>query len=168
VRAIIGQQVTVAAARTVATRVARAFGTLINPHQELNLLFPSAEQMASCLPASLAKLGMPEARAKTIVALAQAVASGALDLSAGADIESTVRALQTIAGIGPWTAHYIAMRALSAPDMWLPKDVALLHALDLPNSASGHRQAAVKAQSWSPWRSYAVMHLWQQLEKKAP
>jgi AraC family transcriptional regulator, regulatory protein of adaptative response / DNA-3-methyladenine glycosylase II len=167
VRAIIGQQVTVAAARTVATRLARTFGTAVDAYQGLTLVFPTPEKLAACLPGDIAKLGMPEARARTIVLLAQAASSGDLDLSFRAEAESTVRKLQNIVGIGPWTASYIAMRALSAPDIWLPKDVALLHALGLPNNAKGHREAEARAKAWSPWRSYAVLHLWRKMEKKA-
>ena len=74
-------------------------------------------------------------------------------------------ALREIKGIGPWTAHYIAMRALAWPDAWPPQDVALLNAMNLPNTAKGQREADVIAEAWRPWRSYAVLHTWRKLEK---
>jgi AraC family transcriptional regulator, regulatory protein of adaptative response / DNA-3-methyladenine glycosylase II len=104
------------------------------------------------------------ARANAIIAIAQKAASGELDLSADAVVEDAIAALQKIKGIGPWTAHYIAMRALSWPDAFPPQDVAILNALELPNTKAGQRDADALAEAWRPWRSYAVMHLWRSLE----
>jgi AraC family transcriptional regulator, regulatory protein of adaptative response / DNA-3-methyladenine glycosylase II len=169
VRAILGQQVTVKVARTLATRFVAAHGEKIEfddapPFNDLNFAFPKAEKVATLTQDDIGKLGIVSARANAIIAIAQKVASGELDLSANAVIEDTVASLQTIRGIGPWTAHYMAMRALSWPDAWPPQDVALLNALELPNTKAGQRDADALAQKWQPWRSYAVLHLWNSLE----
>jgi AraC family transcriptional regulator, regulatory protein of adaptative response / DNA-3-methyladenine glycosylase II len=169
VRAVLGQQVTVKAARTLATRFVAAHGEPIAfddtpPFDDLNYAFPTAENVAALTQDDIAKLGIVSARANAIIAIAQKVASGELDLSPNALVEAVIASLQTIKGIGPWTAHYIAMRALSWPDAFPPQDVAILNALDLPNTKAGQRDADALAEAWRPWRSYAVMHLWRSLE----
>ncbi len=169
VRAVLGQQVTVKAARTLATRFVAAHGEAIAfdvtpPFDDLNYAFPTAQKVAMLTQDDIAKLGIVSARANAIISIAQKVAAGEVDLSSNADIESTSAALQSVKGIGPWTAHYIAMRALSWPDAFPPQDVALLNALELPNTAKGQREADVIAEAWRPWRSYAVMHLWRSLD----
>jgi AraC family transcriptional regulator, regulatory protein of adaptative response / DNA-3-methyladenine glycosylase II len=169
VRAVLGQQVTVKAARTLATRFVATHGEAITfdvapPFDDLNYAFPTAQKVAALTQDDIAKLGIVSARANAIIAIAQKVASGELDLSPNASLESASETLQSIKGIGPWTAHYIAMRALSWPDAFPPQDVALLNALDLPNTAKGQREADAMAEAWRPWRSYAVMHLWRSLE----
>jgi AraC family transcriptional regulator, regulatory protein of adaptative response / DNA-3-methyladenine glycosylase II len=167
VRAILGQQVTVRAARTIATRMVQKFGQQIALASTIGAhfthRFPTAEQLAQADVADVAQLGMPTARAQAVRDLASAVAAGRIDLSATADVEPLVSQLRAIKGIGPWTAQYIAMRALSWPDAWLPRDVALLNVLGLPNTPSGEREAQAQAELWRPWRSYAVIHLWQSL-----
>ncbi len=169
VRAVLGQQVTVKAARTLATRFVATHGEAIAfddapPFDDLNFAFPKAEKVATLTQDDIAKLGIVSARANAIIAIAQKVASGELDLSANAHVEGAIASLQTIKGIGPWTAHYIAMRALSWPDAFPPQDVAILNALELPNTTKGQREADALAEAWRPWRSYAVMHLWRSLE----
>ncbi|MGL5003461.1 MAG: AlkA N-terminal domain-containing protein, partial [Casimicrobium sp.] len=171
VRAVLGQQVTVKAARTLATRFVAEHGERIEfdhapPFDDLHYAFPKAEHVATLTQDDVAKLGIVSARANAIIAIAQKVASGELDLTASASIDVTIESLQTIKGIGPWTAHYVAMRALSWPDAWPPQDVAILNALELPNTKAGQREADVIAEQWQPWRSYAVLHLWNSLEKQ--
>jgi AraC family transcriptional regulator, regulatory protein of adaptative response / DNA-3-methyladenine glycosylase II len=172
VRAVLGQQVTVAAARTLATRLVNAFGEALRDEARgfpdtLTRTFPQAHTLAQCETGDVAQLGIVRARADAIIALAKEVASGRLDLSPTTSFEEASEKMQAIKGIGPWTAQYIAMRALSWPDAFPPRDVAILNALDLPNTSAGQRAADALAQRWQPWRSYAVLHLWKSLEKKS-
>jgi AraC family transcriptional regulator of adaptative response / DNA-3-methyladenine glycosylase II len=157
VRAILGQQVTVSAATTLAGRLAEAFGESIEtPVRGLHRLSPAATTLASADEHEIASLGIVGKRAATIVALAQAVDSGQLDLRAGGDPRETTRRLVDLPGIGPWTAQYIAMRALGWPDAFPPGDVALRKKL----GGVTNRQAEAMSRAWSPWRSYATLHLW--------
>jgi AraC family transcriptional regulator of adaptative response / DNA-3-methyladenine glycosylase II len=158
VRAILGQQITVRAAATLAGRLVDAFGAPIDtPFAPLARLFPPAEVLADIPPEQVAALGIVAARARAIVLLARAV-TGGLRLAPGAEVEPTLASLRAIPGIGDWTAHYIAMRALHWPDAVPPGDVALLKAL---GTRSAKAAEAASAQ-WRPWRSYAVMHLWKE------
>jgi AraC family transcriptional regulator of adaptative response / DNA-3-methyladenine glycosylase II len=162
VRAILGQQVTVKAASVIAGRFVAAFGEPIEtPHASLTRLFPTAERIAKIDPSEVAATGIIAARARAIVALAREVASGALVLDPGADVEATLARLERIPGIGPWTAQYIAMRALAWPDAFPHPDVAVLKAMKEKNA----RRAAETAAAWRPWRAYAVLHLWKSLEE---
>lgn len=157
IRAILGQQVTVKAAHTLATRLAKAFGSpLETPFNELNHCFPTADQIATAPVAQLGELGIVRQRGRAIITLAQAVSQGEIELSATADIESTLSALQNVSGIGPWTAQYIAMRALSWPDAFPATDLGVIKALGTKNQ----REILARAEAWRPWRAYAVMHLW--------
>jgi len=163
VRAILGQQVTVAAARTVAGRFAATFGDGIEtPFDSLTMLFPTAARVAALSPGSIARLGLPGARARTVVALARAVADGRLALMPNADIEPTLETLRALPGVGEWTAQYIAMRALSWPDAFPHTDLGVMKAL----GATGPRAVLAAGEAWRPWRAYAVMHLWQSLTKE--
>jgi len=168
-RAIIGQQVTVKAARTLATRFVTALGTPIStPFPELNRAFPSVDQVAGLDSSVIASLGIVRQRAEAIISLANAISLGVISLGAielGPSVEpaQAIEQLCRIRGIGPWTANYIAMRALSWRDAWLPRDVALQNALGLPNTVHGWRDAKHWAIAWQPWRSYAVLHLWRTL-----
>jgi AraC family transcriptional regulator, regulatory protein of adaptative response / DNA-3-methyladenine glycosylase II len=165
-RAILGQQVTVKAARTLATRFVDAFGAPIaTPFVDLTRTFPLASKVATLTRDDIGRLGIVGARAEAMIAIAGAVASKALVLTGGAEPMQAIASLCAIKGIGPWTAHYIAMRALAWPDAWPPQDVALLNAMNLPNTAKGQREADVIAEAWRPWRSYAVLHTWRKLEK---
>lgn len=156
-RAILGQQITVKAATTLAGRLAQAFGeTLATPHGGLVRLTPSAAVLADADLREIARLGIVSSRAAAVQSAARAFHSGALRLEPGADPESTIAQLVAMPGIGPWTAHYIAMRALRWPDAFPPGDVAVLRNLE----GATARQAELLSQAWSPWRSYAVMHLW--------
>ena len=156
-RAILGQQVTVKAATTLFGRFARRFGVEIStPHKALTHLAPKAEAVAQATLQQLIDLGLTTRRAETISRMAQAVASGAISLEPGPDPDAMMLAMQALPGIGPWTAHYIGMRALRHPDAWPEGDLGLLHALQL----TSHRELRAAAEPWRPWRSYAALHLW--------
>lgn len=162
VRAILGQQVTVVAASTVAGRFAAAFGDPVpTPFAALTTLFPMAAHVAALSPGRIARLGMPGARARTIIALARAVAEGNLVLMPNADVETTLDRLRALPGVGEWTAQYIAMRALCWPDAFPHTDLGIMKALGETNP----RRVLAIGESWRPWRAYAVMHLWQSLKR---
>lgn len=166
-RAILGQQVTVKAARTLATRFVDAFGeTVVTPFPELTRAFPPAATVAALTRDDIGRLGVVGARAEAMISIAQAITTKSLALTGSAEPAQTIESLCAIKGIGPWTAHYIAMRALAWPDAWPPQDVALLNAMNLPNTVRGQREADVVAEAWRPWRSYAVLHTWRKLEKQ--
>lgn len=150
VRAILGQQITVRAATTIAGRVAARWGTPISEHDGLNRLFPNAAQLAD---ARLEEAGIIASRAKAIRSLASAVNDGALVF----DGDSTGAALRAIPGIGEWTAQYIAMRALQQPDAFPSGDVVLRRMA----GGCSPRELDRRAEQWRPYRSYAVMLLWQ-------
>jgi AraC family transcriptional regulator of adaptative response / DNA-3-methyladenine glycosylase II len=159
VRAILGQQITVKAATTISGRLARAFGEPVaTPLAELVRLSPTPARLARARAEELAALGMPGARGKSLIALARAHVSGALALDGGAlpDLEGTLERLGALPGVGPWTAHYIAMRALRWPDAFPRGDAAVLATLGGVTAAA----AEATARAWRPWRSYAVLHLW--------
>lgn len=161
VRAVLGQQITVGAATTLAGRFAAAFGeAVITPYAELERVFPSAQAIVACSLDDIARLGIIATRAKTIRALAQAVAAGELTLAPSADVEPTLAALKAIPGIGEWTAQYIAMRALAWPDAFPHTDYGIMKAMNETNP----KRVLAKAEAWRPWRAYAVMHLWNSLE----
>jgi AraC family transcriptional regulator of adaptative response / DNA-3-methyladenine glycosylase II len=161
VRAILGQQITVKAASTIAGRFVEAFGEPIEtPHARLSRLFPTPATVAAIAPSDIAARGIIAARARAIVALAQAMASGALRLDSHADVDTTVVALEALPGVGPWTAQYIAMRALAWPDAFPHPDVAVLKAM----KDVGKAKALAASEQWRPWRAYAVLHLWKSLE----
>ncbi|HZZ94115.1 MAG TPA: DNA-3-methyladenine glycosylase 2 [Usitatibacter sp.] len=163
VRAILGQQVTVRAATVIAGRVARAFGEPIaTPFDSLTHLFPTPARLAACEAADIASQGVIASRARSIVALARALEAGGLKLECSEPVERTLEALALLPGVGPWTAQYIAMRALAWPDAFPHPDVAVLKALGETRGA----KALERAEAWRPWRSYAVLHLWKSLEKK--
>ncbi len=158
-RAILGQQVTVKAATTIAGRLVTVFGeSYETPFPALNRLSPRPQKLAEAKVDSIAKLGIVSARARSIIALAQAELSGALTLETPAhhDPQEIAQRLQQIPGIGPWTAHYIAMRALRWPDAFPRGDVAILKNLGGVTA----QQAEEMSQAWRPWRSYAVLHIW--------
>jgi AraC family transcriptional regulator of adaptative response / DNA-3-methyladenine glycosylase II len=158
-RAILGQQVSVKSARTLAGRLVARFGTPIGtPFAGVDLLFPDAATLAQCAPTAIAALGIVGARARAIVALAQEVTAGRIRLDAGDPVDETLGRLRLLPGLGEWTVQYIAMRALHWPDAFPAGDIGVLRALGLRNA----RAAEVRAEGWRPWRSYAVMQLWQQ------
>ncbi len=161
VRAVLGQQITVAAACTLAQRLVDKFGAPIKtPFADLTRLFPSAEVLAGASGDALGRLGIVKQRQAAIVAIAQAVASGRIVLHAGADVPATMVALKELPGIGDWTAHYIAMRALRWPDAFPAGDVALHKALGVLGNKSAAKDVETMSQAWKPWRSYAVVRAW--------
>jgi len=161
VRAILGQQVTVKAASVIAGRFVARFGEPVEtPHAALTRLFPAPERIAALDPSEVAATGIIAARARAIVALAAELAAGHLTLDPSAEVDATLAALEEIPGIGPWTAQYIAMRALAWPDAFPHPDVAVLKAMKETHA----RSAARLAERWRPWRAYAVLHLWKSLE----
>ena len=163
VRAILGQQVSVAAARTVAGRFAAALGDpLATPFDSLNRIFPTAERVAGLAYGRIARLGMPGARARTVLALARAVADGDLVLMPNADVESTLEKLRALPGVGEWTAQYIAMRSLAWPDAFPHTDLGVMKALGETDA----RRVLAAGEGWRPWRAYAVMHLWHALPSR--
>jgi AraC family transcriptional regulator of adaptative response / DNA-3-methyladenine glycosylase II len=157
VRAVLGQQITVAAARTMGSRLVAAFGEAIDtPVAGLDRLFPTPAAIAAASGDALGQLGIVRQRQAALQALANEVASGRLALHAGADVPATLAALQALPGIGDWTAQYIAMRAMRWPDAFPSGDIALQKALGVGSA----RAAAEASQAWRPWRSYAVLRAW--------
>jgi AraC family transcriptional regulator, regulatory protein of adaptative response / DNA-3-methyladenine glycosylase II len=160
-RAILGQQISVRAATTLAGRFAAAFGEPIQtPFERLTHLAPTAERVAGANGAELARLGVVMARAGSLLALAKAVAERKLLLEPGADVAETMGRLKEVPGIGEWTAQYVAMRALTWPDAFPHTDLGIARAL---GGRDPQRVLAI-AEAWRPWRSYAAMHLWKSLE----
>jgi len=199
IRAVLGQQVSVAAARRLAARLVTLCGTPLPApagvpaglgaslsaggpvpgdtapgEPALTHAFPDPAVIAGLDPAVLP---MPAARARTLVTLAAALAGGDIRLDPGADREEATARLLALPGIGPWTAGYIGMRALSDPDVFLPGDAGLLRALAQQpgqdrvsargSAGQGAGRAAAAAERWRPWRSYAVHHLWATIERPA-
>lgn len=157
VRAVLGQQVTVKAATTLAGRFVEAFGEkLATPFPELTRLSPTAFRVAKASVDEISPLGIISARASSIIALARTAVSGALRFDPGAHSETAINQLLAIPGIGPWTAQYIAMRAMHWPDAFPKEDIAVRNNL----GGISARKAEEMSRAWSPWRSYAVMHIW--------
>jgi AraC family transcriptional regulator of adaptative response / DNA-3-methyladenine glycosylase II len=162
IRAVLGQGITVAAARTLAGRLVGAHGApLVTPQGAVTRLFPTAADLAAL---DSARLPGPAVRRAALHDVAEALATGELVLDGGADRTEAVRRLRAIRGIGPWTAAYVAMRALADPDVFLPGDVALRTAVTRRGGPRDPRGLAELAAPWRPWRSYAVHHLWASLD----
>ncbi len=160
VRAVLGQQITVAAARTLAQRLVNTFGEpIVTPWPELTRLFPSPAALAAARSEDLGQLGIVRQRQAAIVGLARAVSNG-LQLHGGADVQATIEALKALPGIGDWTAQYIAMRALRWPDAFPAADVALHKILGVQGLKNPARLAGAASLAWKPWRSYAVIRTW--------
>jgi AraC family transcriptional regulator of adaptative response / DNA-3-methyladenine glycosylase II len=163
IRTILGQQISVAAARTLAGRLALRFGTpLQTPFGPLTRLFPGPQPLASATVSQIARLGITGKRAETLIALSRAMASGALELEPGSRVEDTLKELHKIPGIGEWTVQYIAMRALSWPDAFPHTDLGIKKALNTNNA----KKILKHAEQWRPWRAYAALHLWAGLTEK--
>jgi AraC family transcriptional regulator of adaptative response / DNA-3-methyladenine glycosylase II len=161
VRAVLGQQVSVQAATKLAARLTERYGaTLAAPHGPVTRLFPT--------PAALreVEIGMPASRIRALRALAAALDDGRLHLHPGVDRERTEAALLSLPGVGPWTASYLALRALRDPDVFLPTDVGVRHALHRLGVPGDPVSAAAAAESWRPWRSYGLLQLWHCLDRK--
>lgn len=165
VRAVLGQQITVQAARTLSSRLVQAHGIPIRTGSaELTHAFPTPQAIAALDERRMVRLGITTARARAIRALARAIAHDRLDLGAGARPEEAVRQLMAMPGIGAWTAQYIAMRALGWPDAFLPTDHGVRTALR-PRTP---RAIRALAETWRPWRSYATINLWNALRTARP
>ncbi|HET8539969.1 MAG TPA: AlkA N-terminal domain-containing protein [Anaeromyxobacter sp.] len=159
VRAILGQQVSVAAARTMAGRIAAAHGTRVPDAVEgaPALAFPGPERLAG---APLEAVGLTGARAAAVAALARAVADDPDLLRPRADLAATLERLVALPGIGPWTAQYVAMRAFREPDAFPASDLGLARALSRRGGRPTPAAVLRRAEAWRPWRAYAAMHLW--------
>lgn len=158
-RAVLGQQVSVRGASTLAARFAEHFGeSIATPLPCLNRLTPSSTAFAAARTTTIAGIGLPTARAETVRSLAKAVAAGTIGFEPGLDPADTELKLTELPGIGPWTAAYIAMRGLHWPDAFPAGDLGLSKA-----SGLSKRELAVAAESWRPWRAYAAMYLWESL-----
>jgi len=158
IRAVLGQQVSVAGARTLAGRLAERFGESLDaPIGGVRRTFPSPEALADLDPADLS---MPRARGRALVGLATAIARGDVTLDIGADRDEAERSLLAIPGIGPWTAGYVRMRALGDPDAFLPTDLGVMRALRALGAPTDQPSILALAERWRPWRAYALLHLW--------
>ena len=161
VRVILGQQVTVAAARTLTRRLVERFGdTVATPWPGLNRLFPSPRAIAQAPASAIGELGIVRQRVGALQALANEVHAGRIALDRSAPLAPTLDALRALPGIGEWTVQLIAMRALAWPDAFPATDIGVMNALGTRDA----KRIAEQSEAWRPWRSYAVMRLWQSLE----
>jgi len=162
VRAVLGQQISVAAARTHAARLVQRHGEqLAAPVGTLTHVFPTAAELAE---ADGDVLAMPERRKATLRGVCAALRDGLVELDAGADRERSRRELLALPGIGPWTVEYVAMRALGDPDAFPAGDLGVLHALRALGLEADAHAAERRSQAWRPFRAYSVLHLWGALE----
>lgn len=160
VRAVLGQQVSVSAARTLAARLATRFGAGLPDDiaaTGLTHLFPTAADLAD---ADLAGIGLTRARADTVRAIARALLDGRVDFRPEATLDESVQRWTALPGIGPWTAHYIALRALGHPDAFPAEDLVLQKTLPEDGSRMGTGALRARAEAWRPWRGYAAIQLW--------
>ncbi len=165
VRAILGQQVSVAGARGTAGKLVARYGKpLTAPSGAITHLFPSSATLADVGPA---ELPMPRSRGRAIVTVATTLAAGGVRLDGGADRDEVEAALLALPGIGPWTTSYLRMRALGDPDAFLPTDLGVRRGLEAAGQPGDPASARVAAEAWRPWRSYAVHHLWSNEEKRS-
>jgi AraC family transcriptional regulator of adaptative response / DNA-3-methyladenine glycosylase II len=160
IRTILGQQVTVKSATTLSGRLVQAFGRKFDEPGNLCWIFPTPEKVADASTKKIAAIGMPEARAAAIQGLARAVAEGRPVLEPAADLEEAVSRLTALAGIGEWSANYIAMRALREPDAFPSGDLGLRRALAADARPMTATALARQAEVWRPWRAYAAIRLW--------
>ena len=157
VRAVLGQQISVAGARTLAGRFTATFGTPVEtPFEALTTAFPVPATIAVLQTADIASLGIIATRANSIIALAKAIHEGALRLTPGVDVNQTIAMLVALPGIGEWTAQYIAMRALGWPDAFPHTDLIIMKVLGTKKP----KESLAAGNIWQPWRAYATMHLW--------
>jgi AraC family transcriptional regulator of adaptative response / DNA-3-methyladenine glycosylase II len=158
VRAVVGQQVSVAGARTVLGRLVTKYGKPLDaPTDAITHLFPHAATMATIDPA---ELPMPRARAVSLVSVATAVADGRVVIDPGSDREELRNRLLELPGIGRWTVEYVMMRAVGDPDAFLASDLGVRRALEAHGDDGRTKAATERAEAWRPWRAYANAHLW--------
>ncbi len=156
-RAVLGQQVSVAGARTLAGRLVQRFGPALSGAEPgLDRVWPNAEEIATASVRDIAAIGLPAARAEALSALARAVVDGRVTLEPPVDPDGLQRTLRELPGFGPWTASYVAMRALGWPDAFLEGDLVIRRAL----GGATEKACLARAEAWRPWRAYVVMHLW--------
>jgi AraC family transcriptional regulator of adaptative response / DNA-3-methyladenine glycosylase II len=156
-RAVLGQQISVKAATTVFGRFVECFGAPVaTPIEGMDRTTPRAVDVAAASAERLLSLGLTRRRAATVKALATAFADGTLVLQPGVSTTHALQILQSVPGIGPWTAHYIAMRVLRDPDALPHSDLGLMRALQVQRP----QEVLLAAESWRPWRAYAALHLW--------
>lgn len=170
VRAVLGQQITVRAATTFAGRLAATFGEPLQDGaapamKEPHLLFPKPEVIAN---ADLARIGLTRSRTLTLQSLGAAMMRDRNLLRAYETLEETTQKLVTLPGVGPWTAQYIAMRALREPDAFPATDLGLLRAMQTAQGRPSPAVLANMADAWRPWRAYAALRLWVQMDAKTP
>jgi len=159
VRTVLGQQISVKGASTIAGRWAQAFGEPIaTPYPSLDRLSPAADRMSTVAADEIAALGMVGTRARSLVGLAQAVSQRKVVLAFASNVEEQIDSLMSLPGIGHWTANYIAMRALHWPDAFPTGDLVLMRA-----AKSNQKQLQRRSEAWRPWRAYAAHYLWQSL-----
>ena len=160
IRAVLGQQISVKAATTLAGRFAATFGERVKtPFAELQLSMPTPQRVARASVDAIMKIGVTSARARTILAVSRAMALDPYLLDPGADVERAIQRLKALPGIGEWTAQYLAMRAFAWPDAFPATDLGIRKALGLDDE----RKILAHAEIWRPWRAYAAMHLWRTL-----
>ena len=165
IRAIVGQQVSVAGARSTLGKITAAHGELLPAELArrspgLTHLFPTPESLAAADPGAL---GVPKARGATIVRVADAFVHGRIRADSGANADETMKGLLAEKGIGPWTATYVRLRSFGDPDCFLPTDLGVKHAFAARGLATDERSIDAVAANWRPWRSYALMYLWNSL-----
>lgn len=168
IRAVLGQQVSVAGATTVSGRLVQRFGEPVStPFAAVGFHFPSPERLAGLPVEDIAGIGVPGTRAATIQNVARFALSGGLQRQSGRGFDDVVTELKTIVGIGEWTAQYIALRALRYPDAFPAGDLALQKAAAIaPDTRLTEKQLLARAAVWSPWRAYAALLLWHSLSKE--
>ena len=165
VRAVLGQQVSVAAATTLSGRLVERFGAPLAALSRPGLThtFPLPGVLAN---ADVSVIGLPEARSRTIRALASAIVEGRVRLDGSLDPPEVVAALRALPGIGPWTSEYVAMRALGNPDAFPAGDLGIRKALGNGHGPVSEPSAMNSSDEWRPWRAYAAMHLWASASRK--
>jgi AraC family transcriptional regulator of adaptative response / DNA-3-methyladenine glycosylase II len=158
IRAVLGQQISVSAARRLAGVLVERFGEAL-PHPSGSLIraFPTSEALSA---ASGEDLPMPRSRQRALLGLSKALSEGTVDLSPGADRDVASSSLMSLPGVGPWTTSYITMRALGDPDAFLVSDLGVRRAFEAFGLPADLASIGERAESWRPWRAYALMHLW--------
>ncbi len=165
IRAVLGQQVSLAGAATLAARLVQAHGEpLVRPVGSVTHLFPSASALASADPERLA---MPWSRRRALIGLAGALATGDVALRGAMSTGEVERRLLALPGIGPWTVSYVAMRALGDPDAFMPTDLGVRHGLERLGLDGSPPNATAVAERWRPYRAYATQHLWAELAPRS-
>jgi AraC family transcriptional regulator, regulatory protein of adaptative response / DNA-3-methyladenine glycosylase II len=161
IRAVVGQQVSVAGARTIAGRLVNAAGSSLDDTDPgITHTFPSPGALADLALSSPDAFGMPAGRRRAVLALSEAVANGDLVIDPGADPSELAGQLEDIPGIGSWTSSYVVMRALGHPDVFMPTDLGLRRSAARMGTACDLAALTSRAERWRPWRSYAMCHLW--------